>query len=709
MTQHPGTGTPGADRGGLRLLGVPVRIHGSFLIIVLLLGWSFGSDLPVVVTWVGVATVSVLWHELGHALAFRAFGHSPRIDLYGLGGATSSRGGPDLTAGRELLVSLAGPVAGLLLGVVALSVRGLVEAPGSRVATAGLDFLVWANIAWSVLNLLPILPLDGGRILRSVLAMATGGGGRAPALVVSAAVGAGGAGVAALAGWWWTAVLGGWFALANARGLYDLRVAAGRRAARERLRSGYAQLAGGDPAGALGVAREVAGSTDGDEELRAGVDELRAWAELLRGRPGEAAAVLEGVPRDHWGSGGLPEEVIRAAGGRERALGLLRDAYRAHPGPATGVRLAGALGAAGRGEEAAALLEEVRRAHGDGPGGPGGVGRPDSGTAADGAGAAGRAPAQPAGTTDAGAHRGAPGGGAADPRAADPGMPAPGAGGGPVPGVPPGTTACYRHPHSAAARACPECGRPVCGRCSIPTTAGVLCPPCVLELPQRGRRVVSLGVLVTLVAMGAVFLLQQTDASILGRFAAFPPAIAGGEWWRLLTPMLLHAGLAHIAFNGYALWLFGRQAELAFGTLRYAALFLVTGFAGNVAYYAFGACRGLAVGASGAVFGVLGALAWFLYRRRDHGPARSHLKGIAVLIAINLALGFAIPQIANLAHIGGLVAGGAVAAGLDRPGRPIPGGVQLLSVAGVVGASWWLAAQRTAGFLEACGQALFGG
>jgi stage IV sporulation protein FB len=165
-----------ARTGGLRfrLAGIPVTIHVSFLLVVGLLGLGIG-DVERLVVWVLVATAAVLLHELGHGLVGRAAGLQPRIDLAGFGGVTSwspsggSRG--RLGRGWSLAISLAGPGIGFAGGLVAL----LVGVPCCRIpATAGLAGFaagVWlfASFAWGVLNLLPILPLDGGQALRELL------------------------------------------------------------------------------------------------------------------------------------------------------------------------------------------------------------------------------------------------------------------------------------------------------------------------------------------------------------------------------------------------------------------------------------------------------------------------------------------------------------------------------------------------------------
>lgn len=134
-------------------------------------------------------------------------------------------------------------------------------------------------------------------------------------------------------------------------------------------------------------------------------------------------------------------------------------------------------------------------------------------------------------------------------------------------------------------------------------------------------------------------------------------AILRGEYWRLLTPIFLHIGLIHLAFNEYALLLFGRELETLYGTPRFALIYLVSGLFGSIASFAFN--PSFSAGASGAIFGIIGAMVAFFARNRevfgDHG--REQLRSLLMLIGLNLFLGLSIPGIDNWGHMGGLVAG----------------------------------------------------
>jgi rhomboid protease GluP len=133
-------------------------------------------------------------------------------------------------------------------------------------------------------------------------------------------------------------------------------------------------------------------------------------------------------------------------------------------------------------------------------------------------------------------------------------------------------------------------------------------------------------------------------------------AIAQGQIWRLVTPMFLHGSILHIAFNMYALYIFGPSLERYFGRARFLALYGLSGFAGNVASLMFSTANSL--GSSTAIFGLLGAQGVFIYQNREllGQGARRALNNIISIAAINLIIGLS-PQIDNWGHIGGLVGG----------------------------------------------------
>lgn len=134
-----------------------------------------------------------------------------------------------------------------------------------------------------------------------------------------------------------------------------------------------------------------------------------------------------------------------------------------------------------------------------------------------------------------------------------------------------------------------------------------------------------------------------------------------GEWWRLFTPMLLHGGLMHIVFNMYALRILGVSLEKFYGHWQFLLLYIVSGFAGNVASFVFTVSPSL--GASTAIFGLIGAQGVFAYHNRAvFGKlAEKALRDIVMLALLNLAIGYSLPGIDNWGHVGGLIGGIAVA------------------------------------------------
>ena len=151
-----------------RLLGFPVSVDPSFFLLAIFLGLG-GRDFRLVAVWVGVVFVSILLHELGHAVAGRAFGLEPRIHLYSMGGLTSWRSARSLPHNRNIVISLAGPAAGFAMGLFILWLRSALPVRDSLLLWVAVQDLLWVNVGWGLVNLLPILPLDGGNVMRSVV------------------------------------------------------------------------------------------------------------------------------------------------------------------------------------------------------------------------------------------------------------------------------------------------------------------------------------------------------------------------------------------------------------------------------------------------------------------------------------------------------------------------------------------------------------
>ena len=145
-----------------------------------------------------------------------------------------------------------------------------------------------------------------------------------------------------------------------------------------------------------------------------------------------------------------------------------------------------------------------------------------------------------------------------------------------------------------------------------------------------------------------------------------PALVARGQVYRLVTSMFLHAGLVHVAMNMLSLYFLGSFAEVSFGRARYLALYFLSGLASGIAYLYFGGFDTGAVGASGAIFGLVGGIFGYAIRRGSFSWENPIIRQLIILTALNLWIGFSIPHISNTAHIGGIV-GGAVYGWLMAP------------------------------------------
>jgi membrane associated rhomboid family serine protease len=219
---------------------------------------------------------------------------------------------------------------------------------------------------------------------------------------------------------------------------------------------------------------------------------------------------------------------------------------------------------------------------------------------------------------------------------------------------------------------CPECSRQRTAVRTISTTRGGT------EVTKALIAVNVLAFIAELSSGGA----QVADASgsVFTRGALHGPSIAiGHDYWRLVTSGFLHAGFIHIAFNMYLLWVLGQMLEPVLGGVRFAAVYFTALLAGSLGAL-LAEPNAVTVGASGAVFGLMGA-AFVELRARGVDPFQA---GIGGLIAINLVISFLIPNIAWGGHVGGL-AGGALAMLVIRTGDRYRS--ELLGLAGCVALS----------------------
>ncbi|WP_333889810.1 rhomboid family intramembrane serine protease [Mycolicibacterium gadium] len=275
--------------------------------------------------------------------------------------------------------------------------------------------------------------------------------------------------------------------------------------------------------------------------------------------------------------------------------------------------------------------------------------------------------------------------------------------------TPPQAPTCYRHPDRATFVRCTRCNRYICPECMRDAAVGHQCAECVGEDARSVRQartqfggVPASTPLVTyvLIAINVVMFALQTMSSELQRaLVLFAPAVADGEWYRLLTSAFLHYGPMHIVFNMWALWVVGPPLEAALGRVRFIALYFMSALGGSVVVYLLSPLGAQTAGASGAVFGLFGAT--FVVGKRLNMDTR----WVIGLIVINLVITFVVPGISWQGHLGGLVTGAAIAAAYAYAPRKNRNAVQAGVTVGVLLLFllliWW----RTASLLSLFGVA----
>ncbi|MFD8881917.1 rhomboid family intramembrane serine protease [Streptomyces erythrochromogenes] len=250
---------------------------------------------------------------------------------------------------------------------------------------------------------------------------------------------------------------------------------------------------------------------------------------------------------------------------------------------------------------------------------------------------------------------------------------------------------CYRHPDRDTGISCTRCERPICPECMISASVGFQCPECVREGSGTGHRpaanaprTIAGGVvaddphLVTKILIGinvAVFLAGLAAPAIviqlelLGRYVEYFGApvegVSTGQFHRLLTSVFLHVEWWHIIGNMIGLWVIGGPLEAALGRARYLAVYLLSGLGGSVLVYLLTEPNTPTLGASGAVFGLLGATV-VLARR-----LRYEMRPVIVMVVLMLVLTF-VPfggtlNVSWQAHVGGLITGALVGLGMLTP------------------------------------------
>jgi membrane associated rhomboid family serine protease len=229
---------------------------------------------------------------------------------------------------------------------------------------------------------------------------------------------------------------------------------------------------------------------------------------------------------------------------------------------------------------------------------------------------------------------------------------------------------CYRHPDRETRVSCSSCGRPICPECMTPTPVGMRCPECMRQRTKVVRNptgapgqfsafpatmvLIAINAIVFLVeiASGSGGLMTEQSSKFVVDYGLFGPFVHEGDWYRLLTSGFLHANLLHIGFNMLLLFLLGRLLEPALGTPRFVALYFASLLAGSFGVMLLDP-NSLTIGASGAIFGIAGAV-FVIARGRGMDAIAAE---IGFLIVFNLIFSFAAARVSIGAHIGGLIGG----------------------------------------------------
>jgi membrane associated rhomboid family serine protease len=154
------------------------------------------------------------------------------------------------------------------------------------------------------------------------------------------------------------------------------------------------------------------------------------------------------------------------------------------------------------------------------------------------------------------------------------------------------------------------------------------------------------------ISLIVIFLFQELTGTLLVKsFALFAPLVTSGEWWRLITAGFLHGSIIHLLFNVYILWVLGSQLENSVGKAKFIIIYFGSLLGGSLASYLFSPFGSYSIGASGAIFGLMGAML-VVGRKRN-----LDISQITTLVAINVVIGFVLSGIDWRAHLGGLAAG----------------------------------------------------
>jgi len=358
----------------MKLFGVPITINLSFFIIIAFLGFDRLSNPAALVIWIVVATFSILVHEFGHAGVGKLFGLRPSIMLHGMGGLTTWEATTPLPPLKDIAVSLAGPIAGFIVGGLAFAVgaaTGLLSGD-SLIATVFSD-LLWVNFGWGLLNLIPMLPLDGGRVMRGVLELIKPDIAVKGAHIISVVFAVLGAGLALWAGTLWGVFLAGWMGWMNVSALLSgrgetptprvvpktARPATGLGsnapsptpvATTAIFNEAQAALAADDVDGAIRRLQQVL--DNGTHGQRVLAFEMLAWCHLRKNNFPEASRMLDNLPRDYTPNPRLVGIIALRTNHPEDAITPLARALNATPEADTAMLLGEAYARMGQPDKA---------------------------------------------------------------------------------------------------------------------------------------------------------------------------------------------------------------------------------------------------------------------------------------------------------------------------------------------------------------------
>jgi membrane associated rhomboid family serine protease len=264
--------------------------------------------------------------------------------------------------------------------------------------------------------------------------------------------------------------------------------------------------------------------------------------------------------------------------------------------------------------------------------------------------------------------------------------------------------ACVRHPDRPTGLRCVRCDRPACPDCLREASVGYQCVDCVKEgsksvptaRPARASRggggaliVVPVLIVANVAAFAATAvqagsIVDNSSSAVFQDGALVPAYVSAGEWWRLLTSGFLHFGNyggfgpVHLLFNMFALWVIGRDLELALGRGRFLAVYMLSLLGGSTAVMLLGDAGGGVAGASGAVYGLFGGIAVVVFK------AKLNPAPVLTLLAINIFLSVTLPGISLLGHVGGLIAGALATAAMVYPPRARRAQIQLGACLGLM-------------------------